>query len=445
MDSLVRNLKNFIAFKSESFRSNAPLAYHAGRVLKKSGFKVSYQKIRHRGVVFVNVVGVKGSGRAPLVLCAHLDTVPAGQRKKWTATGGDPWKARLLSGNIYGLGSADDKGPLVSMIEAGKKFSSSKLNRPLVIAGTFGEESTMLGAQVLARLWKKSKPCLVIAGEPTDLEVVYRHKGIGALQIELEGRAKKTVLPTLRQTHEFHGKSGHSSRPWTGKNALEKAVRFLKSLLAKDPQARIERLEGGHAVNLIPDKAVVTLGDVFPAAAIVDCHDAVRALMGAMSLRADRSFRPQVITSNFGVAKMDRGVLRLLFDFRLLPAQSMEKIFSRLEKNLSKKLARYRGLGFKIKIERDHPPLGADKKDPLPQKGLQWLKEAGLSPVLGVKSGCTEAGIYARMGIGALVFGPGKSLNNIHAPNERVPVSQLKKAVNFYAHVIQKVCVEKVV
>ncbi len=442
---MVQFLKQFIRFNTVSSRSNAALAREVGRGLKRSGFKVVYQSAKEDGVEYLNVIGIKGKRGRPLLLCSHLDTVPAGDAKKWTRTGGDPWKAKKTGGNIYGLGAADDKGPLVSMLHAVSSIRAENLKRPLMFLGTFGEESGMGGAKTFRRLWKGSKPLMALVGEPTDLGITYRHKGMGVIVIEITSEVKSQRIAPSKKII-FKGKSGHSSRPWLGDNALDKAVRFLRA----KRDSIIVSLEGGHAANVIPDKASLVIGSggaQVPAKAFLDCYDAVQAVVKKMSSRPDRSFRPPVLTSNFGVARVKVGATRrvgpalsLTFDFRLLPKQSVKPIFKFLKKTIQAKFRSHRGLRFKLWIERDNPPLDQRLNDPLPVFGKKILRAEGLPPKMDVKPACTEAGIYASWGVPAVIFGPGRSAGNIHAPNERVPVKHLEKAARFYTRAIEAIC-----
>ena len=45
----------------------------------------------------------------PLLLNSHLDTVPPGDRRTWTSTGGNPYRPRLDGDRLIGLGTADAK------------------------------------------------------------------------------------------------------------------------------------------------------------------------------------------------------------------------------------------------------------------------------------------------------------------------------------------------
>ena len=68
------------------------------------------------------------------------------------------------------------------------------------------------------------------------------------------------------------------------------------------------------------------------------------------------------------------------------------------------------------------------------------LRAARVPVRMAAKAGCSEAGLYARVGIPSVVIGPGRAKGNIHRPNESVPLSQLKAAVRFYQAFLERTC-----
>ena len=56
----------------------------------------------------------QGNGRS-LILNGHVDTMPAGDRAKWTH---DPWGGEIDDGQMYGLGVCDMKAGVAAMILA---------------------------------------------------------------------------------------------------------------------------------------------------------------------------------------------------------------------------------------------------------------------------------------------------------------------------------------
>jgi succinyl-diaminopimelate desuccinylase len=78
-------------------------------------------------------------------------------------------------------------------------------------------------------------------------------------------------LGNLNARITFHGVSGHSARPWTAENAIERALEGLRPFAAIEPRpvevggltftevASITELHGGIATNVIPDRAVANV------------------------------------------------------------------------------------------------------------------------------------------------------------------------------------------
>jgi len=437
-------LKALIAAKSVCTESNLAVAALLARLLKRAGFRVTIQKARENGKSYANVVGIKGKGKDPLLLCSHLDTVPAGTASKWTKTGGHPWKAVVSGSKVYGLGSADDKGPLVAMVHAGSLWKASVLNRPLIVMGSFGEEHGMGGARLFVRSWK-IKPRYAFVGEPTSLGITWRHKGMGAITIAL-----RSSLTAALQTkkNDFKGKQAHSSRPWTGDNALYKAADFLAAALRKNPKLLVASIEGGVAANVIPDAASLETFSAasgpkrpaFPAGAIFTTTRAIAQEVAKLKKQKDPSIDPPVVTSNFGVARTRGNTLSVTFDFRLLPGQSIGPVHKTLSKKLPKILSKWPSIKASITVERDNPPLGTPVAHPILKLGKKMLKVSKLPLYLTTKPSCTEAGIYSNWGVPAVIFGPGDACGNIHSPNECIELSQIDKAIRFYDHLIGEYC-----
>jgi acetylornithine deacetylase len=132
------------------------------------------------------------------VLSGHTDTVPY-DAERWSF---DPFRLTESAGRLYGLGTSDMKSFFAIALDAVRDLGLSRLKHPLVLLGTADEESTMCGAQRLVDLQLRLGRHAVI-GEPTGLRPVRMHKGIAMEAIRL------------------HGRSGHSSDPSLGLNALE--------------------------------------------------------------------------------------------------------------------------------------------------------------------------------------------------------------------------------
>ena len=173
-----------------------------------------------------------------IVLAGHYDTVPAQENLP----------GRIEDGWVVGLGSTDMKGGVAVMIElarAGAPFGYL----------FFGREELPAGESALPRFFERHglDADLVVMLEPTDDSI---HAG---------------CLGNLNARLVFHGTSAHSARPWTGDNAIARAVEGLAPIVTLEPRdveiqglvfrevLSVTGIEGGIATNVIPDRAVATL------------------------------------------------------------------------------------------------------------------------------------------------------------------------------------------
>ena len=138
-----------------------------------------------------------------LLLNSHHDTVKP--NPGYTV---DPFFPAITDGKLFGLGSNDAGGSLVSLIAAFIYFNNQQgLKYNLVMAATAEEE--LSGANGIESIWSQLPPiACAIVGEPTLLEVAVSEKGL-------------LVIDCLST-----GKAGHAARE-EGDNAIYKALRDI--------------------------------------------------------------------------------------------------------------------------------------------------------------------------------------------------------------------------
>jgi acetylornithine deacetylase len=174
-----------------------------------------------------------------MMLNSHIDTVrPA---KGYTL---NPFLPVENAGKLYGLGSNDAGGPLVSLLGVFIHFfERDDLPWNLVFAATAEEEiSGRHGLEIV--LPEIAPVSFAIVGEPTRMELAIAEKGLMVLDCYA------------------HGKSGHAARN-EGENALYKALediqkirgfRFDKSSeLLGEVKITVTQIEAGTQHNVIPD------------------------------------------------------------------------------------------------------------------------------------------------------------------------------------------------
>jgi succinyl-diaminopimelate desuccinylase len=189
----------------------------------------------------------------PLVILAgHYDTVPA--------QGNLP--GRFDAGAVHGLGASDMKGGVAVAVELVRDLareSSATFDVALVL---FGREELPVEHDPLPALLTGSRlvreAALAIVLEPTD------------------GLVHAGCLGNVIARLTFHGRSGHSARPWDADSAIERAVAGLAPLLGAAHRTAlvdglpfvevvsVTRLESGIADNVIPGRATATLNLRYP-------------------------------------------------------------------------------------------------------------------------------------------------------------------------------------
>jgi len=217
------------------------------------------------------VVGTPRRAGVPLVLLAgHVDTVPAQ----------DNFPGRISGSDVIGLGASDMKGGIAVMLEIAAWIARERpaLAVDLALVVFTREELPVAESPLptaLAACPQLTEAALAVVLEPTDNTI------------------QAGCVGNLNATLRFRGRSAHSARPWTGDNAINRAVIGLQRLVATAPRtAMIEGLEftevvsvtrirGGVADNVIPDLVECHVNFRFtPDRSPAEAEAAVRELVG---------------------------------------------------------------------------------------------------------------------------------------------------------------------
>ncbi|MDS7594716.1 acetylornithine deacetylase [Agrobacterium tumefaciens] len=297
---------------------------------------------------------------AGYVLSGHMDIVPATE-PEWQS---DPFVLKADGDRFYGRGTTDMKGFLAAVLATAPELSAMALKRPIHIAFSYDEEAGCRGVpHLIAKLPELcAKPAGAIIGEPSNMRGVRAHKGKAAARITLRGR------------------SGHSSRPDQGVNAihlmtgvLAKAVESAQAL-AQGPfdttfappysSLQVGTVRGGQAINIIPDLCVAELE--------------ARAISGVS------------------------------------PTALLEPIRAAVETLAAN------GIDIEWTPMSDYPALSLAAGSPLVALVEELTRCASLAAV----SYGTEAGLFQAAGIDAIICGPG-DIGRAHKPNEFITAGEL--------------------
>ena len=174
-----------------------------------------------------------------IMLNSHIDTVRPAKGYKL-----NPFSPIEIGDQLFGLGSNDAGGPLVSLLATFIHFYECKdLPFNLVFAATAEEEIS--GRRGLEIVLPKVAPVdFAIIGEPTKMELAIAEKGLLVLDCYA------------------HGKSGHAARN-EGENALYKAMEDIQKLrdfkfekvstVLGNAKISVTQIDAGTQHNVIPD------------------------------------------------------------------------------------------------------------------------------------------------------------------------------------------------
>ena len=427
MADLLEWAERFVATPSESRLGNGAIADCAAELLRALELPAALETVEVAGtrhhLVMCDLPAYHGPG---LLLVTHLDTVPPGDPAAWTATGGDPFRPTRVDDQLYGLGSADAKVDFVCKAFALAEVAD-ELERPVLLVGTFGEEVGMLGARWLVECGITQDFSQAIVGEPSELAIVHAHKGYAVYEARVRLEPLPESEPLRATTRIVQGLAAHSSAPELGRNAIVEALAALEWSGAPGVTA----LAGGTAVNVVPDRCEIALarggaegadidGPAWSAKPLVRFLGAWRELQASLEARRDPRFSPAQSVASLGRVSLDDGCAVFGFDVRPIPGEEASWLVGPL------------GRVAELRAVRTNPPLAAPADGVLVRALAAAQREVGLPEKVETKATCTEAGVLGAAGLEAVVLGPGRSVGNVHKPNEHTRVSQLHQAVALY-------------
>jgi acetylornithine deacetylase len=366
-------LARLVAFDTTSARSNLPCVDFVRDTLAAQGVesRLVFDADRRKAALHA-VIGPRLAGG--VALSAHSDCVPV-EGQAWQA---DPFRLRRVDGRLVGRGAVDMKGFWACAMAAVPGFLARDLKRPVHLCLSFDEETSFAGAPLLVDSLAEAgpPPAMCIVGEPTAMAPVVAHKGYASWNVTVTGL------------------TGHSSLTHRTANALEaaaEAVAILKRI------ARRFAAEGRRAPGFEPPWTTVHTG-TFQAGTILNI----------VPDRAD-----------------------FVFEVRSVPGDAPEAVLAELQAELDREaipeLRRVApGAGFAFARRCTAPPCDLPEDSDL----LRLARDCGAQGGPARVPYGTEAGIFQRAGIAAIVCGPG-DVAQAHQPEEWIAEAQIAACGRF--------------
>jgi putative selenium metabolism hydrolase len=354
--------------------------------LKRQMAEAGFDEVKIDGLG--NVIGRIGKGKKILAIDGHMDTVDIGNRDNWSF---DPLGGEIKDGFVHGRGSVDQKGGPAAFVTAGRILKELKFNKDITVyfVGSVMEEDCD------GLCWKyiveedKIKPDFVISTEPTNLNIYRGQRG----RMEME-------------VH-FYGVSSHGSAPERGKNAI-----YMASGIALEIEKLNERLKEDEFLG----KGSITITE------IVSKSPSLCAVSDYARIHIDRRLTTGE-TKDTAVKEIEELIKGYKARVELL--NYSEKAYTGIEYGMEKYYPTW-----KVPVEHELVQSGVNTYKEL------FGKEAKVDKWTFSTNGIMTCGVYKIPTIG---FGPGNEVL-AHAPDEKVPVSDLVAASAFYAAIVYDIC-----
>jgi succinyl-diaminopimelate desuccinylase len=224
-------------------REEAALHAHVLKLIPRPPFEVEY--LTEDAMLLVTP---RREGRPFVILAGHLDTIPP--------QGNFP--GRREGGSVHGLGATDMKSGLAVMIEIARWLAAEEVELEVDLGLLFFAREELAQSEsplpaFFAACERAREADLAIVMEPTDNTV------------------QAGCLGNINADLVFHGEAAHSARPWTGVNAIARAVEGLAHITSLPREEvvvaglpfyevlSVTRFAGGVADNVIPELASARL------------------------------------------------------------------------------------------------------------------------------------------------------------------------------------------
>jgi acetylornithine deacetylase len=376
-------IERLVGFDTTSHKSNLQLIEFVRDTLSELG--VESVLVANETGNKANLFATAGPGGVPgILLSGHTDVVPV-DGQDWHS---DPFKVTRIEDRLHGRGTADMKSFISVILALFPEFIERGLKTPLHLAFSYDEEVGCVGVRRLldhhiSGLKVKPKACIV--GEPTEMKVVTGHKGKRSLRCHVRG-------------HECH-----SALAPSGVNAVEMAAEMVSFLRRMGVRFRGE---GPFDPTFDPPHTTVHTGTIAGGTAL--------------------NIVPRDCNFNYEIRHLPCDDAETLQEeFEIFARDSLLPDMHELDPDT----------GFRFEECSGFPGLDTPSDAAVTELAKTL---SGTNATSKVSFG-TEAGLFSKIGIPAVVCGPG-SIRQAHRADEFITLEQVALCESFMRRLADRIC-----
>lgn len=352
-----------------------------------------------------------GEGEQYVAVLGHLDVVPVGEG--WTKSP----HGEVVEDRIYGRGTMDDKGPMMAAFHGLMAIKEEKIKLNHRIRLIFGTSEETGGNDIQEYLKTEKQP---VSGFTPDAEFPAIHAEMGIL-------VQKISIPVDSSLIALEGGQAVNMVPDYAyakfkDNEEEKSIRFEGvSAHGSTPE------KGKNAISMLLQQLVniEVLESLKKPLSVLD-YNLTRDLDGK-NMGVDYQDEPSgKLILNLGKIKLENGILDTYINIRYPVTFEKEQITNKIESLFSSE-------GFTVETLSHDGPLYYEKTNPMIKKLMAvYANETGdQSEPLAI-----GGGTYAKMMKNIVAFGPylpGRE-DTIHQLDEYASIDDLLTCAKIYAH-----------
>jgi acetylornithine deacetylase/succinyl-diaminopimelate desuccinylase-like protein len=364
-----------------------------------------------------------GSDGPVLCLLGHVDTVLA-DPGEWQV---DPWSGELRDGCLWGRGALDMKSQVaaeaaaaIALVEEGWRPEAGEL---MLVFTADEETGAAEGAQWLCREHPDKVRCDMVVNEGAGAVLHFGGRRVYCVCVAEKGVFRFTVTT--------EGRAGHASVPRIADNALERMAPLLEALRTKrptlhptpEPEALIRAL--GHDPS-DPEAALGAIAAEDPRLAVI-----LEPMLGV-------SLAPTIIRAGEKINVIpSRAVLDV--DCRVPPELGEEDALRAVREVLGEDGY---AVEFHDTVSGNRSPMDTPLMDSI--RRFMEREDPGAVVAPAVLPGFSDSHWWRSAFPDCVAYGffPMRAMDElevytlVHAPDERIPVSDLGLAATFYSELI---------
>jgi len=436
MKNLVSELQTLIRQPSISAKNEGleECARLVKKTLQKAGIRSQILRLgKNIPSLVYGELRSKKNPKKTLLFYNHYDVQPVEPLDLWE---NPPFSAKVKGNKVFGRGSADDKGELITRIKAVESYLKIKGDVPCNIKFVIeGEEE--VGSPHIEKYLKKFKKKFLCQG------IIWEFGHVDSKNRPIVGLGMKGLLFVELISKESI-RDAHSSLAVLIKNPAWRLIEAVKSL--RDSNGRILIKDWYKEVRpLTKTDLKIIKAEPFDDAALKK-EFGIKSFVGnKKGFEAKKALVSDATCNVAGFVSgyVEKGVKTVLpakalvkIDFRLVPDMDPQKQVQRLKKHLKKK-----GFGdLKVKVHHGVAAARISSSNPFVSQVKNAADESYGKSILNVSNAGTGPmhSFVKILGAPCISIGSTYMFSRIHSPNEFARIDLLKKATKCICLIMDK-------